>query len=423
MTCTALHSRFIGNALNKPSHHDTPRWLLALLLAALAMLGPFAIDTYLPAFTGMARDLNANPVQMQQTLSLYLAAYAFMFLFHGALSDSFGRKPIIIGGLIGFLLGSLGCALSQTLGQLLVFRVVQGLSVGAGMVVGRAMIRDLFNETDAQKLMSMLTLWFGIAPVIAPIIGGYLYVWWGWHAIFWFLAAFTLILLIVVSFAIHETLPEQNRQSFRLRPLLAGYREVASHVPFLLLSLAVGLNFNGFFVYIMSAPVYLSEALQLAPEEFGWFLIPGVAGIMFGAALSGRVAGRLNAGQTVRLGYRCMVLAALLNLGYAFWVPPSLPLAVVPIVIYAAGTALAMPSLSLIVLDLFPTRRGMAASLQGFVAGIVHAVVAGVVSPFVAHSPRALAVAMTLLLAAGLACWMGYRKLTRRLPDDKTSRV
>ena len=154
------------------AHHDTPRWLLALLLAGLAMLGPFAIDTYIPAFDGMGRELGANVVQMQQTFSVYLAAFAFMFLFHGALSDSYGRKPIIIAGLIGFLFGSIGCAMSDTIGPFLLFRAVQGLSVGAGMVVGRAMIRDLFNETDAQKLMSMVTLWFGIAPAIAPIFSG-----------------------------------------------------------------------------------------------------------------------------------------------------------------------------------------------------------------------------------------------------------
>ena len=418
-----LHSCFIGYALKKPSHHDTPRWLLALLLAALAMLGPFAIDTYLPAFNGMATSLNATPIEMQQTLSLYLAAYAFMFLFHGALSDSFGRKPIIIAGLIGFLIGSIGCAMSQTLGQLLVFRVVQGLSVGAGMVVGRAMIRDLFEETDAQKLMSMVTLWFGVAPVIAPIIGGYLYVWSGWHAIFWFLTAFTLVLLVVISCAIHETLPIEKRQSFRLRPLLAGYKEVGSHVPFLLLSLAVGLNFNGYFVYIMSSPVYLPEALGLGPDEFAWFFIPGIAGIMIGAAISGRMAGRKTSSQTVARGYRFMMAAALVNLAYSFLLPPSLPWAIVPIAFYAIGSALAMPSLALIVLDLFPTRRGMAASLQGFIGGLVHALVAGVVSPLVAHSPRGLAVAMVSLLAGGLVCWLLYRKLTRRPAADSTSRA
>ena len=388
-----------------------PRWVFALLLAALAMLGPFAIDTYIPAFTGMGRDLGASTLQMQQTLSLYLAAFAFMFLFHGALSDSFGRKPVIVVGLVGFLIGSIGCALSPNIGTLLIFRVVQGLSVGAGMVVGRAMIRDLFNDTDAQKLMSMVTLWFGIAPAIAPIIGGYLYIWFGWHAIFWFLAIITALLIIVIVFSIHETLPDDKRHAFRPSPLFAGYREVGANVPFLLLSLAVGFNFNAFFLYFMSAPVYVPESLKLGPQQFAWLFIPGITGIMAGAFISGRVAGKLSLAKTVSYSYRFMVVAASVNLVYAFTFEPSVPWAIIPLFFYAIGSAMAMPSLSLIVLDMFPTRRGMAASLQGFVSGIVNAVVAGLVSPAVSHSPKWLAITMVLLMSAGLVCWLAYRRL------------
>ena len=393
------------------AHHAMPRWVFALLLAALAMLGPFAIDTYIPAFTGMGRDLGASTLQMQQTLSLYLAAFAFMFLFHGALSDSFGRKPVIVVGLVGFLIGSIGCALSPNIGTLLIFRVVQGLSVGAGMVVGRAMIRDLFNDTDAQKLMSMVTLWFGIAPAIAPIIGGYLYIWFGWHAIFWFLAIITALLIIVIVFSIHETLPDDKRHAFRPSPLFAGYREVGANVPFLLLSLAVGFNFNAFFLYFMSAPVYVPESLKLGPQQFAWLFIPGITGIMAGAFISGRVAGKLSLAKTVSYSYRFMVVAASVNLVYAFAFEPSVPWAIIPLFFYAVGSAMAMPSLSLIVLDMFPTRRGMAASLQGFVSGIVNAVVAGLVSPAVSHSPKWLAITMVLLMSAGLVCWLAYRRL------------
>ncbi len=382
-----------------------------MLLAGLAMLGPFAIDTYIPAFNGMGRDLGASMLQMQQTLSVYLAAFAFMFLFHGALSDSFGRKPIVVVGLVGFLIGSIGCALSNDIGQLLIFRAVQGLSVGAGMVVGRAMIRDLFNETDAQKLMSMVTLWFGIAPAIAPIIGGHLYVWFGWHAIFWFLAVITAALIVVIVFSIHETLPEEKRQPFRPQPLFAGYKDVGANVPFILLSLAVGFNFNAFFLYFMSAPVYATEALKLGPQEFAWLFIPGITGIMTGAFISGRVAGKLSLSATVNLGYRFMFVAALVNLAYAFLFEPSIPWAVMPLFAYAVGSACAMPSISLIVLDMFPTRRGMAASLQGFISGITNALVAGVVSPAVSHSPKLLATAMVLLMLAGLGCWLGYKRL------------
>ena len=392
-------------------HHDTPRWLLALLLAALGMLGPFAIDTYIPAFVGMGRDLQASTLQMQQTLSVYLAAFAFMFLFHGALSDSFGRKPIIVGGLIGFLIGSIGCALSNDIATLVFFRGVQGLSVGAGMVVGRAMIRDLFNETEAQKLMALVTLWFGIAPAIAPIIGGYLYIWFGWHAIFWFLAIITCVLIAVIVSTIHETLPPEKRQPFRPRPLFAGYRAVGANVPFLLLSLAVGFNFNAFFLYFMSSPVYLPETLKLEPQQFAWLFIPGIAGIMTGAFISGRVAGKYSYAKTIWLGYRFMAGAAVLNLLYVGFFTSSVPWAIVPIYLYAVGSAMAMPSLSLKVMDMFPTRRGMAASLQGFVSGLINAVVAGLLSPAVSHSPLWLAIAMLLLMLAGLVCWLTYQRI------------
>jgi MFS transporter, DHA1 family, multidrug resistance protein len=410
--------------LNSParSHHETPRWLLALLLAGLAMLGPFAIDTYIPAFTGMGRDLNAGTVGMQQTLSVYLAAFAFMFLFHGALSDSYGRKPVIIAGLIGFLIGSLGCALSQNIGQLIFFRGVQGVSVGAGMVVGRAMIRDLFNETEAQKLMSMVTLWFGIAPAIAPIIGGHLYVWFGWHSIFWFLVAITSVLIVVSAYYIHETHPEEKRQPFRPRPLFAGYREVGANLTFVLLSLAVGFNFNAFFLYFMSAPVYLPEVLKLGPQQFAWMFIPGISGIMIGAYISGKVAGKLKYAATIGYGYRFMIAAAILNLIYVYFFTPSIPWAMVPIFVYAIGSSLAMTSLTLSVLDMFPTRRGMAASLQGFISGIVNALVAGVLSPLVSHSAMLLAIAMIVLMTAGLVCWLGSQRLSRRLSKKSSLR-
>jgi MFS transporter, DHA1 family, multidrug resistance protein len=395
------------------AHHQTPRWLLALLLAALSTIGPFAVDTYMPAFGGMSQDLHATALQMQQTLSVYLGAFAFMFLFHGALSDSYGRKPVILVGLSVFAIASIGCALSQSIGQLIFFRALQGASVGAGMVVGRAMIRDLFDATEAQKMMSMVTLWFGLAPAVAPIVGGHLYTWFGWQSIFWFMAIVTLLLIVMSHFGFHETLPEERRHSFRPSPLLLGYREVGASPKFLLLSLAVGLNFNGFFLYILSAPIFLPEHLGLGPQQYAWLFLPGIAGIMTGAYLSGRAAGTLKPNQTVARGYYFMCIAAAGNLVYTALLPPQVPWAIVPIFFYALGSAMAMPSLALRVLDLFPTRRGMAASLMGFVSGIINTVVAGVISPAVSHSPIWLAIMMVAILASGLLCWMWYLRLSR----------
>ncbi|MBL8512287.1 MAG: multidrug effflux MFS transporter [Betaproteobacteria bacterium] len=402
-----------SSSLSRHAHHATPRWLLALLLAALATLGPFAVDTYMPAFGGMAADLQATPLQMQQTLSVYLAAFAFMFLFHGALSDSYGRKPVILVGLVVFCLSSVGCALAHNVNQLLLFRALQGLSCGAGMVVGRAMIRDLFADTEAQKLMSMVTLWFGLAPAVAPIVGGHLFVWLGWASIFWFMAAIAALLVIMSHLGFHETLPVSARHSFRPGSLMAGYREVGASPRFLLLALALGLNFNAFFLYIVSAPVFLPEHLKLGPQQFAWLFLPSICGIMLGAFISGRVAGRLNPRQTVRRAYLFMAVAALGNLIFSFVAQPSLPWPVLPIFVYAIGSAMAMPSISLIVLDMFPTRRGMAASLQGFVSGIINALVAGLVSPAVSHSPLWLAIAMFALMLSGLSCWIFYSKLAR----------
>src|SRR5688572_22748585 len=175
---------------------QAPRWALAVLLACLGMLGPFSIDTYLPAFTGIAQAIGASPVEMQQTLSAYLFGFAVMNLFHGALSDSLGRRPVVLAGLVMFTLASVGCALSEHIGALVFFRALQGMSAGAGIVVSRAVIRDMFPPADAQRVMSQVTIYFGVAPAIAPMIGGFLFVHAGWHSIFWFLTGIGLILLV-----------------------------------------------------------------------------------------------------------------------------------------------------------------------------------------------------------------------------------
>jgi DHA1 family bicyclomycin/chloramphenicol resistance-like MFS transporter len=390
------------------------RWTFAALLAALSTLGPFSVDAYLPAFAGIQASLGASPLEIQQTLSAYLFAFGLMFLFHGALSDSFGRRPVILVALVVYAMASVGAALTASVSGLILWRVVQGLSVGAGIVVGRAMIRDLFSPEESQRLMSLVTLFFGLAPVVAPIIGGWLFVGLGWRAIFWFLAAVGLVLVAVSWRFLPETLAPHARQSFHPVALVKGYEEVGIHARFLLLSLTAGFNFNGFFLYIVSAPVFLGEHLRLGPQEFAWLFIPSIVGIMIGAQLSGRAAGKLQPQETIRRAYGFMLTAATVNAIYAFSAPPSIPWAVLPIMVYGIGFAMAMPSITLITLDLFPTRRGMAASLQGFVSGMVNTLVAGVIAPLLFHDPRLLAVGMATLLACGLTTWTLYRRSAQR---------
>jgi Bcr/CflA subfamily drug resistance transporter len=263
-------------------------------------LGPFSIDTYLPAFAGIATALGATPIEMQQTLSAYLFGFAFMNLFHGALADSFGRRPVVLWGIALFTIASAGCALSQSIGQLVFFRAVQGLSTGAGIVVSRAVIRDMFPPAQAQQVMSQVTIYFGVAPAVAPIVGGWLFVHTGWHSIFWFLALVGAILWITNFRLLPETLHPSHRQPFNVRHLMRGYWALGSSPKFLLLALASGVPFNGMFLYVLSAPAFLGEHLKLEPTQFFWFFVLTISGIMGGAWLSGRLAGRIAPKRQIR---------------------------------------------------------------------------------------------------------------------------
>jgi DHA1 family bicyclomycin/chloramphenicol resistance-like MFS transporter len=383
-----------------------PRWALSVLLACLGMLGPFAIDTYLPAFSGIAASVDATPLHMQQTLSVYLIGFAVMSLFHGALSDSFGRRPVVLCGLAVFTLASVGCALSQTIGELVFFRLLQGLSTGAGIVVSRAVIRDMFPPSEAQRVMSQVTIFFGIAPAVAPIVGGFLFVHAGWHSIFWFLAAVGLALLIANWRLLPETLHVEARQPLHVRHLLSGYWELGSSARFILLALASGIPFNGMFLYVLSAPVFVGEHLGLAPTEFFWFFLSTIAGIMGGAWWSGRLAGRLPPTRQIRRGFRIMVTMSIVNVGANALFPAQAWWALPLIMLFSFGWALMVPVVTLMVLDLAPTRRGMASSMQSFLAASANALVAGLLAPLVMHDTFALAVASAGLMSIGLASWL-----------------
>lgn len=383
-----------------------PRWALAVLLALLGMLGPFSIDTYIPAFSGIARSLGATPVEMQQTLSAYLFGFAFMNLFHGALADSFGRRPVVLWGIAMFTIASAGCALSQSIEQLVFFRALQGLSTGAGIVVSRAVIRDMFPPAQAQKVMSQVTIYFGVAPAIAPIIGGWLFVHLNWHAIFWFLTGIGVLLWTANYKLLPETLHITQRQPFNVKHLMRGYWQLGSSARFFLLALASGVPFNGMFLYVLAAPEFLGVHMGLAPTEFFWFFVLTIAGIMAGAWVSGRMAGRIPPKQQIRHGFVIMLVIAVLNLAANLLFKAHVSWALFPIAIFAFGWALMVPVVTLLVLDLYPERRGMASSLQAFIGSTANGIVAGVIAPLIMHSTVALAAVSLLMMGIGLLAWL-----------------
>ena len=386
-----------------------PRWALAALLACLGMLGPFSIDTYLPAFTGIAQSIGATPVEMQQTLSAYLFGFAVMNLFHGALADSFGRRPVVLWGVALFTVASAGCALSGTIGELVFWRAVQGMSAGAGIVVSRAVIRDMFPPADAQRVMSQVTIYFGVAPAVAPMIGGFLFVHADWHSIFWFLTGVGVLLWIANYRLLPETLHASQKQPFNVRNLLRGYWALGSNPHFLMLALASGIPFNGMFLYVLSAPVFLGDILGLAPGQFFWFFTLTIGGIMAGAWLSGRMAGRIPPKRQIRYGFIVMASVAVVNLALNLVFEAQAGWALIPIALFAFGWALMVPVVTLMVLDLVPDRRGMASSMQAFIGSAANGLVAGAVAPLVMHSAPALALTSLLMLSVGVVAWAWVR--------------
>ena len=396
---------------------------LAPLLGALAMFGPFSIDTMFPAFPAIAAQLQASPLAMQQTLSVYMIAYALMSLLHGPVSDAMGRRVVILAGVAVFVLASVGCAQSTTIGELLVFRAVQGMSAGAGLIVGRAIIRDCFDGAAAQRLMSTVSMIFGVAPAIAPIVGGWVVAFARWPMIFWLLAAFAGILWIACLFLLPETHPAERRTSLSLRGMASTYLHIIGDRAFLPLVLAGTLGFNALFVYISSAPAFVIGLLGLNEQQFAWLFIPAIGGLMTGSFLSGRLAGKLSAKATVRLGYSIMIGASAINIALAWLMAkPQVP-SVLPLGLHSMGIGIAFPTLTLQLLDRFPRHRGGASSMQAFVSLVMSATLAGVISPMISGSALKLAATAGGISLAGFAFWGAFRVLERRFPASASTQA
>lgn len=374
--------------------------VLVLVLAALAALAPFAIDTYLPAFHVMAAEFGTDELAIQQSLTFYLLPYAVMTLCHGAISDAIGRITTIKWGLAIFVLASLGCAFAPNVQTLWLFRALQGVSGGAGNTVARAMVRDLFSGAQAQRVMATVQLLFGIAPAVAPILGGLLL---GihWQAIFLFLSLYAAVALWMAVRYLPETMTVEKRVPFSLAGIAHTYGKMLRHRVFLALIACLGLNFAAFFIYVLASPIFLVEHLHLNSQQFGYLFIPTVTGMMLGSWISRHTAGKIAASRMLRYAFAWMVLIASLNVCIQLWVGNGIHhawwLAILPIALFNIGMAAAMPVLSIAALDCYPKVRGTAASAQAFMQMLCSTVCSAAIVPFVWHSTFTLAVAMLMM--------------------------
>jgi len=388
---------------------------LAVVLAGLSMIGPFAIDAYLPAFPNIETSLHATPVEVQQSLTAYLLAFAGMVLWHGALSDAFGRRNVILVSLVTFCLGTIGCASAHSVHYLWFFRVVQGVSAGAGVVVGRAIIRDLYADAAAARLLSLVTMIFSIAPAVAPVLGGFIVKYSDWRSIFLFLVGYTIVLFIVCYQRLPETLPPEKRQPFNPRFLWQSYKSILSSLLFHLKTGVVALNFCGLFVYISAAPVALPGQLHLGPDQFAWLFVPAVSGIFLGALAANRIAGKWSFAKQIRFGFGFLLAAATVNVLYHLFFPPAVPWSTLPIFFYTFGMSVVAPGATLLALDLFPHIRGTVASCQSFAVTLLAAVIAGTVAPALSDSMLKLSCAQLCFTATALGLWLTSRVVKRML--------
>ena len=372
-----------------------------LILASLTALAPFAIDTYLPAFEVMEYDLATNSNFIQQTLTFYLVPYTIMTIFHGAISDSIGRIKTIKYGMSLFILGSIGCAFATSIEMLWISRLIQGVGAGAGNVVARAMVRDLYSGATAQKVMATIQIIFGIAPAIAPMVGGLL-LGISWQAIFIFLIIYSVLITFFSVNFLPETISKQNRLPFNFESVLNRYKDLLNDKNYIFLILAVSFNFSAFFLYVLSSPIFLMQHLNLSSSQFGYLFIPTVTGMILGSFISKKTAGIISPARMLKVAYLWMLLITTFNLIFCLFFPSILFVNIGLIAFYNIGMAAAMPLISIKALDCFPKARGTAASGQAFSQMLVSSFVAGLIIPIIWGSLATLAIGMLVIFFLGL---------------------
>jgi len=379
------------------------------------MLGPFTVDTIFPGFPAVQREFTVDAVATQQIVSVYLFTFAVMSLLHGPLSDALGRRPVIVGGLAMFTVTSVLCALAPSMTWLLVGRALQGVFAGGGMIVGRTVVRDVFSGHPAQRAMSQMSMIFGVAPALAPIVGGWLLGWSSWRSIFWFLAIFAVVVLAAVMFLLPETHPPTRRTPLSTRALVSAVIDSSKDPSVRRLLLVSSFNFAALFTYISAAPAFIVDHLHLGPGDFGWLFVPVVTMMIVGSWLTGRLAGRISGPRFLTLGFGVAVLGGVVQLALDVVGLRTLPWVLVGPVTTGLGISLVFPIVTLVLLEVRPRHRGTLSSMQSFSNTMLNAIVAGALVPLVSASLAGLTGAAVTFSIAGWLVWARHHRMAH--PD------
>jgi DHA1 family bicyclomycin/chloramphenicol resistance-like MFS transporter len=398
--------KVVPDELIKGEDKGGSHWGIAALLAALAMLSPFSIDTFYPSFPAISAEFSLTSWEIQQTITIYMLPFALMTLIQGPLSDALGRRPVVLVGLLIYSIASIACVFAPSFAFLLAFRAVQGMSAGVGMAVGRAIIRDLHEGPQAQKLMATISMIFGIAPAIAPVLGGWIHVWFGWRYVFGFMVVTGVSLVVLSYLLLPETHPSERRAKLHISSLARTVGRIASNRQFMLYALALGVTFSAMITFIGAAPAIVMGHWKLQETQFAYLFVPLIIGIMGGGFLSGRLAGRLDGKRQIAIGYALTLAGGVLSV-LLHAVSDNAPILAqqVLITVVAVGVQLMMPIFALRMLDLFPEVRGSAASVQSCVMLGTGAIFIGAVVPAISHSMIALSMGCLSAALLGFILW------------------
>jgi DHA1 family bicyclomycin/chloramphenicol resistance-like MFS transporter len=387
---------------------------LTALLAGLSAIGPLTTDMYLPSLPDIVRLLDATTAEGQLTISAYLTGFAVGQIVYGPVSDRHGRKPVLIGAVSLYCLASLGCALSTSIEMLIGARALQALGGCGGIVVTRAIVRDIYSGARAGRELSLIGSVMALAPVLAPVAGGLLHAAFGWRPVFFTLAACGLSGITVIWLLLPETLRLRAAEPVSFSSMLSSYRLVARNPAYLTYMGLATTSYAGLFAWISAASFVLQNLYGLSALAFGFIFALGSFGYMAGATLAARLVVRRGLDVTIGLGG---VASALGGLGMVAAVALGLTSAlslVIPMAVYLAGLGLVLPQSIAGAMTPFPERAGAASALLGFIQQTAAALCGVVVGHLLGASAWPLAIAVATMGCACLLLWIGTRGLRAR---------
>lgn len=399
-----------------------PRASLALgaLLTALVALGQISTSIYIPSMPAIVYDLATTPDRVNLTLSGFLAGFAVCQLVFGPVSDRCGRRPTLLTGLGLYLGASLWCALAPSIGALIAGRLLQGMAACVGPVLGRAIVRDVYGPEGTARAMAMIGVALAVSPALAPIIGGYLQVWFGWRAAFVFLSGVGVVVLAATFRLLAETNPAHRRGHLGSPGLVASATALLCDRCYLGNAIAVSFIFAGLMAFAAGGPFVFIEALGLSPQQYGMLAVFTVAGFLAGSLLAGRLTGRLALSHMVLLGLVIAVGGAVAMAALAAVAAPSVIAVVAPMAVFTAGLGIVLPAGMAAAMAPFPRIAGSASALLGFVQMLVAALASVAVGALPHRSALPMAAVIALCAILALLGFLVFLR-PRRRPDPEAA--